>query len=162
MCAYTRNNRFRIVLAMMRKFWGKGTPIAGEQGLVVQLVLYPSHEKVDVLWGRTFDWLLHLVPVCPVILIFWSSRHYRAAGFRAELRDGAVQHVDLVEEVYGVDRNPLVDVLPLRQHHRQPQISWTKGGCCMLHEFMLMAPLGDILLRLEGLWGPVTEKETHP
>ena len=28
-------------------------------------------------------------------------RHHRAAGLGAELSDGAVQHVDLVEEIHG-------------------------------------------------------------
>ena len=34
------------------------------------LVAYldPCHKEVDVLWGRTFDWLLHLVSICPMIL----------------------------------------------------------------------------------------------
>ena len=33
-------------------------------------------------------------------LLPWSCRHHRAAGLSAELGDGAVQHVDLVEEVH--------------------------------------------------------------
>ena len=30
--------------------------------------LNPCHKEVDVLGRRTFDWFLHLIPVCPVIL----------------------------------------------------------------------------------------------
>lgn len=30
----------------------------------------------------------------------WSSRHHRAAGLCAELGDGAVEHIDLVEEIH--------------------------------------------------------------
>ena len=56
-------------LGVCEEVVGEGDPnLAGEEGLVVQLVLDPGHQEVDVLGGGALDWLLHLVAICPVIL----------------------------------------------------------------------------------------------
>ena len=48
---------------------GEGdTDLAGEEVLIVQLVLHPGHQEVNVLGCRTLDWFLHLVTISPVIL----------------------------------------------------------------------------------------------
>ena len=46
-----------------------------------------------------------------------TCTHDRTPLFCAELCDGAVEHVDLVEEVDGVHRDPLVQVLALGEDH---------------------------------------------
>lgn len=99
------------------------TDLAGEERLVIQLVLNPSHEIVDVLGGRALDGLLDRLPVRPVVLVLGSGGHDGAPLLRARLRDCPVQHVDLVEEVDGVDGHPLVQVLALRQNDCQPQVA---------------------------------------
>ena len=48
--------------------WEGDSDLAGEEGLVIQLVLDPGHQEVDVLGGRALDGFLHLVSICPVIL----------------------------------------------------------------------------------------------
>ena len=48
--------------------WEGDSDLAGEEGLVIQLVLDPGHQEVDVLGGRALDGFLHLVAICPVIL----------------------------------------------------------------------------------------------
>ena len=48
--------------------WEGDSDLAWEEGLIVQLILDPSHQEVDVLGGGALDWLLHLVAICPVIL----------------------------------------------------------------------------------------------
>lgn len=40
-----------------------------EEGLVVQLVLYPGHQVVNVLGGGAFDGLLNVGAICPVVLV---------------------------------------------------------------------------------------------
>lgn len=76
------------------------TYFGGEERLVVELVLRPRHEVVNVLGRRALDGLLDGVSVGPVVLILGPRRHHRARLLSAELRDGAVQHVDLVEKVH--------------------------------------------------------------
>lgn len=97
--------------------------LGGEQRLIIQLVLHPGHEVVNVLGRGALDGLLHRVAVSPVVLVLWPCRHDGAAVLRAELCDGPVQHVDLVEEVHGVHGHPLVQVLSIRQHDGQPQVA---------------------------------------
>lgn len=75
--------------------------LRGEQRLVVQLVLHPRHQVVNVLGGAALDRLLDRLAVGPVVLVLGAGGHDAAAVLRAELGDGAVQHVDLVEEVDG-------------------------------------------------------------
>ena len=123
--------------------WEGDSYLAWEEGLVVQLILDPGHQKVDVLGGGALDRLLHLVAICPVILqetksfltkleiplsftslsnqishlIFGPGRHDGTGLLRAELCDGAVQHVDLVKEVHGVHGDPLIKILSLGKHN---------------------------------------------
>lgn len=66
---------------------------------IIQLILYPGHEVVNVLWCWTFDGFLNCLTICPVVFVLWASRHDGAAFFCAKLCDCAVQHVDLIEEV---------------------------------------------------------------
>ena len=53
-----------------------------------------------------------------------TCRHDRTRLLCAELCDCAVEHVDLVEEVHGVDGDPLVGVLALGQDHGQAEVAW--------------------------------------
>ena len=48
--------------------WERDSDLTGEEGLVIQLVLDPGHQEVDVLGGRALDGFLHLVTISPVIL----------------------------------------------------------------------------------------------
>lgn len=131
---------------------GKGNSnLGGEKCLIIQLILHPGHQVVDVLWRRAFDRFLDIGAICPVILISWSSRHHRAAGLSAELGDGAVQHVDLVEEVHRVDSDPLVQILSLRQHDSLPQVATAQRCLCVFQQLILVGALWDVLLGLEGL-----------
>lgn len=125
--------------------------LGGEKCLIIQLILHPGHQVVDVLGRRAFNGLLNIGAVSPVILIPWSSRHHRAAGFSAKLSDGAIQHVDLIEEVHGVDSDPLIEILSLWQHDSLPQIPTAQRRFSMFQQLVLVGALWDVLLRLEGL-----------
>lgn len=70
-----------------------------KESLVVELVLDPRHQVVDVLGGGALDRLLDRVAVGPVVLVLGPGRHDRAAVFGAELGYRAVQHVDLIEKI---------------------------------------------------------------
>lgn len=133
-----------------------------EQCLVVQLVLHPRHQVVYVLGCRAFNRLLHCVAVRPVILVLGPRRHDGATILRAELSNGPVEHVDLVEEVHGVHGHPFVQVLSVWQHDGQPQVARAQRGGCVLHQVILVRSLGDVLLRLEGLVGPTAAISLHP
>ena len=113
-----------MVLAMDKKFLGNGTPaktksnpmcylclqhfLSTSQWLtnfgwkeifIIQLILYPGHEVVNVFWCWTFDGFLNCLTICPVVFVLWASRHDGAAFFCAKLCDCAIQHVDLIEKV---------------------------------------------------------------
>ena len=91
----------------------KRTYLYWEESLIVELVLHPRHQVVDVLWRRALDRLLYRLAICPMVLVLGAGRHYGAPLLGAEFCDGAVKHIDLVEEVYRVDRHPLVQVFSL-------------------------------------------------
>lgn len=61
-----------------------------EKSLIVQLVLHPGHQIVNVFGSRALDGLLNVCAVSPVVFIPWSSRHHRTASLSAELSYGAI------------------------------------------------------------------------
>lgn len=125
--------------------------LGGKKCLIIQLILHPGHQVVYVFGSGAFDRLLNVGAVSPVVLISWSSRHHRAARLSAELSDGAVKHVDLVEEIHGVDSDPLIEILSLGQHDSLPQVPAAQCRLSVLQQLILMGALWDVLLRLEGL-----------
>lgn len=131
---------------------GKGnSDLGGEKCLIIQLILHPSHQIVNVLGCRAFDGLLNIGAISPVILIPWSCRHHGAARLGAELGDGTVQHVDLVEEIHRIHCNPFIEILSFWQHDSLSQVSATQRCLCMFQQLILVGALWDVLLRLEGL-----------
>jgi len=88
----------------VKVLWKRHADLGRKQGFVVQLVLHPGHQIVNVLGGAAFDGLLHGQTVGPVVFVFRSSRHNATGILGAKLGDGAVQHVDLVKEVHGCKR----------------------------------------------------------
>ena len=99
------------------------TNLAWKECLIINLVLDPGHQVVNILGCRALDRLLHLLAICPVVLVLLPGRHDGAGLLGAEVSDGAVQHVDLVEEVHSVDGDPLIDILTIWQHDSLPQVS---------------------------------------
>lgn len=87
----------------VKVLWKRHADLGGKQGLVVQLVLHPSHQIVNILGRAALDGLLYGQTVGPVVLVFRTSRHDATGLLGAELGDGAVQHVDLVEKVHGCE-----------------------------------------------------------
>ena len=77
--------------------------LGGEELLVVELLLDPGHEIVDVLGRRAAQRLLDRHAVHPVVLVARAGAHDRARVGRAKLGQRAVQHVDLVEKVHGCE-----------------------------------------------------------
>lgn len=125
--------------------------LGGKKCLIIQLILHPGHQVVNVFGSGAFDRLFNICSISPVILISWSSRHHRAAGLSAELCDGAIQHVDLVEKVHRVDSNPLIKIFSLRQHDSLPQVPTAQCCLSMFQQLVLVGALWDVLLRPEGL-----------
>mmetsp|Transcript_23730 Transcript_23730/g.77254 ORF Transcript_23730/g.77254 Transcript_23730/m.77254 type:complete len:229 (-) Transcript_23730:6-692(-) len=133
----------------------RSTDIGGEDILVIQLLLHPCHQVVDVLGSRALDGLLDVHPIRPVILVLRACRHARAGVARAEFCDAAVEQVDLVEEVDCVDSQPLVPVLPFRQHNCLMQVSCSQRCLdrrfCILVELVKLGALLEVLLGTESL-----------
>lgn len=70
-----------------------------EDPLVVQDTLCPRHKSFNVRWSAERCGFLVCLPVLPVELKFGTCIHDAALCRCAEFRDGAVEHVDMVEEV---------------------------------------------------------------
>ena len=144
-----------------------------EHRLIVEDILCPVHERIDVLRCRQFRRTLVLLPIFPEVFIsedkvntgypvFHHSHlgpadiigHYKAsmngsdverrsdAAYllrRAEFGNCAVEHIQVVEKVNGLERladrsrptaekqtmhrEPLIEIFPFRQLHRHAQIS---------------------------------------
>lgn len=45
------------------------TDLRRKKCLIIELVLDPSHEVINILGSRTFDWLLDVGSISPMILI---------------------------------------------------------------------------------------------
>lgn len=102
-------NGFRYGLKVFGK---RHANFRGEKRLIVQLILNPRHEIIDILWRTTFDWFLNRLPVCPMILVLWTCRHDAACVFCAKLGYRSIQHIDLIEKVYSYKRErwALIDI----------------------------------------------------
>jgi hypothetical protein len=61
---------------------GGQTDLRGENGLVVELILDPGDEVVDVLWRTAFDGFLDVDPISPQILEAAMVRTEIAGGYR--------------------------------------------------------------------------------
>ena len=55
-------------LQLFLSLWPVTHGTISHQLIINHCHLDPCHKEVNVLGRRTFDWLLHLVPVCPVVL----------------------------------------------------------------------------------------------
>ena len=51
------------------------TQLAWEDFLVIELVLYPSHQEVNILACTNFQWCFNIVSIGPEVFIFGASRH---------------------------------------------------------------------------------------
>lgn len=67
---------------------------------IIELILHPGHQIVDVTRCGTFDRLLDGLTICPMVFIFGPGSHQHASAFRAELSDRSIEHVDLIEEIH--------------------------------------------------------------
>jgi len=92
---------------------------ARKKCFIIELILNPGHQIVDVFWRRALDGLFHRLPIGPMVFVFRARRHNGTALLGAKLGDGAVEHVDLVKEVYCVDGDPFVDVFAFRKLNSQ-------------------------------------------
>ena len=70
--------------------WERYTKCTREDLLVVELVLYPCHQKVDILARTHFQRRLYIVAIGPEVLILWACRHRRARFSRAKLSQDAI------------------------------------------------------------------------
>lgn len=57
------------VALQIQKKWIKRTDLGREEGFVIQLILNPGHQVVNVLGSRALNGLLNVGPICPMILV---------------------------------------------------------------------------------------------
>lgn len=107
--------------------------MAGEEGLVVELVLHPVHEQLDVLGGWHLEGGLHVLPVCPEVLEFLPCAHDGARLLGAEFGECSVEYGNLVVEFDGVNGEPFIEILPLGEFD------------CKVHVAAAEGHLGDLL-----------------
>jgi hypothetical protein len=138
-------------LDLLQEVLGEGhAHHAGEEGLVVELGLGPRHQEVDVLGGRDLEGRAD-GRVRPVVLVLGPARHDAAGLLRAGLGQRPVQDRDLVVELDYVHRQPLVQVLPRRQLHRQAHVPRAQRHLRDVTQLVPLRPLVDRPQRLERL-----------
>ena len=108
------------------------TDAAGECGFVVDVGLHPSHQVLDVGWGRHLGGFgIARCGILPEVFEFVGGFHFGAGLGGAEFSDRTVEEVDLVVEVddcgknrseaayrkedivFTIDCEPLVQILAL-------------------------------------------------
>lgn len=104
-------NRFRN---LNKVFWKGNANLRREQRFVVQLILHPCHQVIDVLGRTALDRFLHRLAIRPVVLVLRPRGHDTTRVFGAKLRNRSVQHVDLVEKVHSVYSDPLIEIFSVR------------------------------------------------
>mmetsp|Transcript_26995 Transcript_26995/g.76248 ORF Transcript_26995/g.76248 Transcript_26995/m.76248 type:complete len:257 (+) Transcript_26995:107-877(+) len=106
---------------------GEGHPgLDRQEGLVGQLLLDPHEELLGVPRRGHLRGRLDLVAVGPGEGVR-PGAHHRAGLLRAEIRDGAGEEIQLVEEVDGRHREPLLLVGPVGELHLRFQVPAPKG-----------------------------------
>lgn len=109
---------------------GGQTDLRGENGLIVELILDPGDEVVDVLWRTAFDGFLDVDPISPQILeaamvrtencrgVQRTGGHNGAGLWSAKLSDAAIEEIDLVKEINGcIIRNRTTNSILLTASH---------------------------------------------
>ena len=131
---------------------GEGhTNCTREDLLVIQLVLYPGHQEVNVLLRRDLQRRLYIMTVCPEILILGSSRHSGTGFGSTELCQNTIEYIYLVIELNCIDSEPLIEVLSSGQLNRKLHVATSECHPGNLFETVASRALLDLLLLLEGL-----------
>ena len=111
------------LLARRLERLGKGHAHSGRKyERIVDLLVHPVHEQLDVLGRRQLGRLLVLIVVAPQVLVLGSARHHRTRVDGAVVRHDAVQQIDAIEEVHDVHGQPVVEVFAARQLDRLAEI----------------------------------------
>ena len=70
-----------------------------EQCRILQLLLHPAHQIVNIFWSTARDGLLHLHSIRPLVLVLGTCIHNRARLRRAQFSKVLIQNLNLVEEI---------------------------------------------------------------
>ena len=122
---------------------------ARENLLVVELVLNPRHEEVDVLAGGDLEWRLHVVAISPEVLVLGPRGHRRARLSGAKLRQDAIENVNLIIELDGVHGEPLVEIFTSWQLDGKLHVSTAERHSSDLLQTIATSSLLNLLLLLE-------------
>lgn len=82
------------------------------------------HEDLDILGRGEASRHPILVRVLPMVFKLGSSAHNRTASLRASIAHVNVEEIDLVEQVKDHHAHPVVNVIPIRDLDRFPQIAY--------------------------------------
>lgn len=124
---------------------------AREYFFIIQLVLHPGHQEVDVLAGTDFQGSFDIVAICPEILILGTSAHCWASLRSAKFCQNTIEYIDFVIEFNCIHCEPLIQVFSSWKLDSELQISCTDGHSCNLAESVASGSLLDLLLLFEGL-----------
>jgi len=80
-----------------------------KERLIVDLFLYPIHQKINVYWRWQWSWLLivSIWTVTPHVFVFWPPRHDGTGFVRAKVADSSINQVDSVEKIHHMDCKPI-------------------------------------------------------
>lgn len=118
---------------------------------VIKSVLNPGHQQLHVLGGRHAGGLGVVLTTLPEVLSIGPGGHGGAGLGGAEVADGAVEKVDLVEEVDGVGSEPLEPVLVGGELNSLAQIPGAKSGLGLLVEVVTLSTSFYFVFGLESL-----------
>jgi len=121
-----------------------------EDGLVIEDILGPVHEGVDILGRGKLRGALVTHAVFPKVLISRARGHDRALLRSAKFRHCAVQHVEVVEEIDGVDSEPFVEIFAFWELNRKSEVPGSQRRFGIFPELILLGTLGYISAWLEG------------
>lgn len=84
---------------------------------VRKLLVDPIHEQGDVFRSRDLDSVLVSLIISPEVFVLRRRTHNRTRLRSTLITHGAIDQVDLIEEVDNIDTNPFVHIIPIRNFY---------------------------------------------
>ena len=138
-------NNLNYVHKVLREWNTQGTR---EDLLIIELVLNPGHQEVNVLTGTDLQWGLDVVAVCPEVFVLGASTHGWTRLSCAELHENSVEDVNLIVELNSVHSQPFVQVFTCWQLDGQLHVAGAQCHTSNLLKLIATCAFLDLLFWL--------------